>query len=546
MEIRRPGLVEWYVNAPAGLEQGFTLERRPVGAGLLIVEIEVLGAEARLDGDTVVLASAAGRRLRYGHPTAHDAAGVAHAARLEVPSASRVRLVIEDARAMYPLVIDPVITGDGVAATQLESDQAGADFGWSVAGAGDVNGDGYADVIVGAPRYDAGDEADGAAFVFLGSPTGIADGDSTTAAAQLTSDRTSFFGWSVAGPGDVNGDGYDDVIVGAFSYPSEGLGAAFVFLGSATGIADGGPATAATQLSTPVFGAFGHSVAGAGDVNGDGYADVIVGAPYFSEGAMNAGAAFVFLGSASGIANGSTASAATRLVSNLAGAWLGWSVAGAGDVNGDGYADAIVGAPYVDAGEFQEGAAFVFLGGASGIASGGPASASARLVSNQATALLGSSVAGAGDVTGDGYADVIVGAPHFDAGEAAEGAALVFTGSASGIADGDPTTAAVRIESNRAGALLGSSVAGAGDVNGDGYADVILGAGEGTSFVFLGSATGIGDGNPTTAVAPFESSGGWIVAGAGDVNGDGYGDVIIGAPTSGSGRTPRGGAFVFL
>ena len=117
---------------------------------------------------------------------------------------------------------------------QLESDQAYVELGWSVAGAGDVNGDGYADVIVGAHDYDAGDLIEGAAFVFLGSATGIADGNPTTAWAQLESDQVgALLGWSVAGAGDVNGDNLADVIVGAllFDAGERDGGAAFVFLG---------------------------------------------------------------------------------------------------------------------------------------------------------------------------------------------------------------------------------------------------------------------------------------------------------------------------
>jgi len=108
------------------------------------------------------------------------------------------------------------------------------ELGWSVAGAGDVNGDGYADVIVGAHEYDAGDLIEGAAFVFLGSASGIANGDPTTAWARLESDQVgALLGWSVAGAGDVNGDNLADVIVGAllFDAGERDGGAAFVFLG---------------------------------------------------------------------------------------------------------------------------------------------------------------------------------------------------------------------------------------------------------------------------------------------------------------------------
>ena len=280
VEIRRPDLVEWYASSPAGLEQGFTLPERPDGEGALALELAVERASASLRGERVILATGAGRRLAYGKLTVVDATGAAVAARLEVPDPGRVRLVVADARATYPLTIDPLLTE--TPDTQLESDQVYAYLGTSVSGAGDVNGDGYADVIVGAYGYDAGQGNEGAAFVFLGSASGIADGSPATAAAQLESDKAyAYLGSSVSGAGDVNGDGYADVIVGARDYDAgqSDEGAAFVFLGSASGIADGSPATAAAQLeSDKAYAYLGSSVSGAGDVNGDGYADVIVGA----------------------------------------------------------------------------------------------------------------------------------------------------------------------------------------------------------------------------------------------------------------------------
>ena len=134
---------------------------------------------------------------------------------------------------------------------------------------------------------------------------------------------------------------------------------------------------------------------------------------------------------------------------------MGCSVSGAGDVNGDGYADVIVGAPCYDAGETDEGAAFVFLGSASGITGTDPSNAHATLQSNQASALMGASVSGAGDVNGDGYADVIVGAYRYDAGETDEGAAFVFLGSASGITGTDPSNAHATLQSNQASGVDG-------------------------------------------------------------------------------------------
>jgi len=619
--------VEWYLNSATGLEQGFTLEERPAGDGPLAVELAVHRARAVLDGERIVFQTATGRQLEYGQLVVLDAAGARVEAHLEVPNPGRVRLVVDDRAARYPIDIDPLLAAvtatpleanqasaapvpsvaelvrqrrsrrrdqkgafsyaaaeveeavafDGLSAafavingtpvtadSQLESNQASAALGTSVAGAGDVDGDGYADVIVGAPSYDAGEVDEGAAFVFLGGASGVADGNPVTAATQLEADQASAaLGTSVAGAGDVNGDGYADVIVGAPSYDAGEVdeGAAFVFLGGASGVADGNPLTADAQLeSNQASAALGTSVAGAGDVDAYGYADVIVGAPGYDAGEVDEGAAFVFPGGVSGVADGNPVTAAAQLEADQASAALGTSVAGAGDLNGDGYADVIVGAPGYDNGAADEGAAFVFLGGDPGIVDGNPGNADAQLESNQASAQLGGSVAAAGDVDGDGYTDVIVGARYYNPGSGwGEGVAFIFLGGASGVADGNPATAAADIKVDADMVSFGASVSSAGDVNGDGYADVIVGApeydsgdlAEGAAFVFLGSAAGIVSESVSTALARFESDQadarlGGCVAGAGDVNGDGYADVIVGAADYDAGEVDEGAAFIFL
>jgi len=425
------------------------------------------------------------------------------------------------------------------AAWQAESDQDFAGFGDAVAAAGDVNGDGFADLIVGAPQFDNGETNEGAAFVFLGSASGL----STAADWQAESDQEfANFGSSVAGAGDVNGDGYADVIVGApfFDNGETDEGAAFVFFGSDSGLA----ATAAWQAEgDDPFDRFGTSVAGAGDVNGDGFADVIVGADRFDNGETDEGAAFLYLGAALGL----SATPVWQAESDQEDAAFGASVAGVGDVNGDGHADVIVGAPKFDSGQVNEGAAFVYFGSASGLST----TADWQAESDQAFARFGSSVAGAADVNGDGFADVIVGARFFDNGETNEGAAFVFLGSASGLS----TAADWQAESDQEFANFGSSVAGAGDVNGDGYADVIIDAflfdngevDEGAAFVYLGSASGLGATADWQAESDQDDAWfGFSVAGAGDVNGDGYADVSVGSIDFDNGQTNEGAAFVYL
>ena len=372
---------------------------------------------------------------------------------------------------------------------------------------------------------------------------GSAAGLSATSDWTAESDQAdAFFGYSVGTAGDVNGDGYSDVIVGAWRYDNGETdeGRAFAYHGSAAGLG----ATAAWTAESDQAGAvFGYSVGTAGDVNGDSYSDVIVGAYAYDNGESDEGRAFVYQGSATGL---STTTAWTA-ESNQAGANFGRSVGTAGDVNGNGYSDVIVGAIGYDNGESDEGRAFVYHGSASGLST----TTAWTAESDQADALFGWSVGTAGDVNGDGYSDVIVGANSYNNGETNEGRAFVYHGSASGLS----TTTAWTAEGDQADAHFGFSLGTAGDVNGDGYSDVIVAAylydngetDEGRAFVYHGSATGLSATANWTAEsdqagADFGRSAGT----AGDVNGDSYSDVIVGAWKYDNGESDEGRVFVYL
>jgi len=424
-------------------------------------------------------------------------------------------------------------------AWSAESNQAAARFGWSVATAGDVNGDGFSDVIVGAYQFDNGQTDEGRVFVYLGSGAGLSSAPAWTAESNQAS---ALFGWSAATAGDVNGDGFSDVIVGAYQFDNgqNDEGRAFVYHGAAGGLS---LAPAWTAESNQSGGWFGNSVATAGDVNGDGFSDVIVGAYLYDNGQIDEGRAFVYHGAAGGL----SLAPAWTAESDQASAAFGWSIATAGDVNGDGFSDVIVGAYLFDNGQSNEGRAFVYHGSAAGL-SPGPAWIAE---SDQASAAFGYSVAAAGDVNGDGFSDVILGATLYDNGEENEGRAVVYHGSAAGLAAAPSWTA----ESNRPSTAFGVSVATAGDVNGDGFSDVIVGASgydngetnEGGAFVYHGSAAGLATEPAWIAQSNQENAFfGLGVATAGDVDGDGYSDVIVGSDSYDNGQPDEGRAFVYL
>lgn len=364
-------------------------------------------------------------------------------------------------------------------------------LGAGMAGAGDVNGDGYDDIIVGAGRWNGGQYDEGRVFVYYGSPAGPA---ATANWSAESNQHMAYYGWAVSTAGDVNGDGYDDIIVGSgdFDNGQYDEGRVFVYLGSDTGLScgtgcpvDATAAAAWTFESDQSNAGPGIAVGTAGDVNGDGFDDVIVGARQYDDALSDEGMAWVFHGSSTGLGP-----SAWSAVGGQVGAWFGSDAYTAGDVNGDGYDDVIVGASRHDNGQTDEGRAYLYLGSATGLASA-PAWTTE---SDQASTDYGYGARTAGDLNGDGYADVVVAAPGFDNGETDEGKAWVYLGSAGGL-DG---TAAWSTEGNRAGASLGGygvAVGAAGDVNGDGADDLMLGASwydltgpyAGAAFVYYGS-----------------------------------------------------------
>ncbi len=525
VSYRREGVTEWYVNDERGLEQGFTLSQRLAGPSNaeLVLELEIVGnLSPALDASSGAIDFFTGDGvpvLRYDQLHVVDVTGRTLPSRLALQD-PHILIRVDDRAAVYPITVDPLLTRPGWEVTGTGS------FGSSAASAGDVNGDGFDDVIVGASAYDNGQGDEGQALLYLGSAAGL----STTPAWTVEGDQAGAeLGIAVGTAGDVDGDGFDDVIVGASHYAAGGgtltaAGWAAVYAGSSAGLS---AAPVWIAEGDQAEGRLGCAVGTAGDVNGDGYDDVIVGA--YSYDSFN-GLALAWYGSATGLGANGTPGNADWSASGADNAHYGAAVGTAGDVDGDGYADVLVGA-YLHA---TVGRVEVFHGSATGLAAG-PADWYAQgTVSNGD---FGNAAGTAGDVNGDGYADIIVGANEYTS--FGKGQAYVWHGSATGLgAAGTPANADWSAAGSATQDAFGKQVGTAGDVDGDGYDDVLIGApfaestsleaDEGRVFLYHGSPEGL---KPFAGwIGENDQAGAWlgyVAATAGDVNGDGFDDVIV-------------------
>ncbi|MEZ4410837.1 MAG: FG-GAP-like repeat-containing protein [Polyangiales bacterium] len=387
----------------------------------------------------------------------------------------------------------------------------------------DLDGDGFADIAIGAPTITTtAPGGQGRVDMFRG----------PTPANAATSTFSGSVALGQAGAalamGDLDGDGFADLAVGApFESSAERV---YILRGGSTL-----PSTAAVTLTPPAAGLFGRSLVIPGDLNGDGYNDLVVGAPSAASGA---GRVYVYLGGAT-----LDGTPDLELMFSNSGDQLGRSISGT-DVNGDGFMDVIVSAH--TSGSTSAGAAYVFLGGATL-----DPTVDVVLSGSTMSEFFGSAVAGIGDFDGDGYGDFAVSAPPLRSGTAMVGRVAVYMGRAAHTAITAPGWEVMGATVGTVGEEIGRSLAGVGDVNGDGYADLAVGAPAnatngsraGRAYVFLGGTMP----SRTPAVTYANSTGvmdaagdqlGQGIAGAGDVDGDGFSDVLVyaqNAPLSGNG-----------
>lgn len=375
--------------------------------------------------------------------------------------------------------------------------QANQLFGNAVDGAGDVNADGYDDVIIGSRNATVGGiTAAGSAFVYSGFDGSLLHQFDGTSNLEL-------MGGAVSGIGDINGDGFDDVAVGA-----SGLSVGGVFFSGAVYAYSGADGSLLHQWLGNNGGGYGESVDGVGDQNGDGVPDILFGASITSPGGVfRAGSVFLHSGADGSLLrqwDGTTPS------SNF-----GASVAGTPDIDGDGVAEILFGAP-----NDLAGSAFLYSGG------NGPLLF--QWTGAQTNDELGRSVTALSDVNGDGTPDLLIGAPFADyAGLSSAGTANLYSGATGLLLE--------QFGGDESGDSFGYSVASAGDLDQDGSSDLLVGApgaspgglNDAGSMVVLSGATRalLYEQNGSGAVDQF----GHAVALAGDLNADGFQDFLVGA-----------------
>ncbi len=486
LEYAHDGATEWWLSQPSGIEVGWDIDRAPQGEGPVELDVDVMGGTVRAEGDDLVITGSA-QDYRVADLEAEDDAGRVLDAWME-PTDDGFRVVVDDTGAVWPIHIDPTVYS----------------YAWRVQGTnyryylgrdatpGDFNGDGYGDLAV-------SQEGDRKVFIYNGSSSGLG----TTAAVTLT--EATSFGPSMAS-GDINEDGYDDIVVEGYNTP----GSVYVFHGSSSGVSTG-----YSQHLTASGENFGYTVELA-DFNGDGHLDVVTSS------ISSSGTIYEFDGDGTNLAT--TAATFTGQYGDYI---------RAGDFNGDGYDDAAFVYSYFGG---YYGEICIHMGSASGLSS---TVADTIIGTNSySSAGIGSDLGHTGDFNGDGYDDLIVGDGGYGYGS---GIVYIYNGSTTGL----PTTASDFFTGSSFFGMAASSV---GDVNGDGYDDALIGAPYANSYygqvqLRLGSATGLaGSATGTLSGTASNEQLGSITGPAGDVNGDGANDMYVGAWQSRVAYTDYAGA----
>ncbi len=393
---------------------------------------------------------------------------------------------------------------DSEADVILKGESEDESFGFTVSKAGDMNGDGFDEVIVGAPGYYLNGYDVGRAYIYFGSSNMVSSADLIFTGENVR-DR---FGSIISDAGDINNDGYSDITIGAPRYNNiEGdPGRVYIYLGDES-------FNTITEANIDILGRYARS---AGDINNDGFDDILISTYENS---------YIFLG---GILIDAIADITFSGSSNMC---------GGGDYNNDGFADVIAGDPFDDTRGEEAGCVSLYYGSLQM-----DVIADALFYGERGYDSFGASLSYAGDLNRDGYSDVIVGSPLNDLGGKNAGCATIYLGGK-------------RMNSKSNKIILGktenghfaSSITSVGDVDGSGYPDIIIGNNSGQAWLYLDRSIYNGIGAAFTfSDGKFGSSFGSRVSGASDFNNDGYDDFMIGAHTDYVNETQTGRVYIYF
>ena len=445
-------------------------------------------------------------------------------------------------------------------------ENAGDNAGYQVAIIKDINNDTFDEILITAPSFSSSEEIqkNGITYLFYGKA------DGWTGAINLANADASFVGeeannqasHDVCGIGDVNNDGYNDFAIGVKFINQSGLraGKVYIFFGKET------PYALNTNLAAADASFLGEGdtseaahVNWLGDVNGDNYDDIIIGSGFNDQIDNNAGKVYIIFGKETGLwgTDVSMANADASYLGELADDWTGHRVAGVGDVNGDGYNDFIAGGNRRDIGETEDrGITYLVLGKADGWAQDVSfANADASFLGPDIAKIeTGWNVARAGDVNNDDLDDFLIGG-------AGKSRIYLIQGKTDGWALDTPleNEAATTFIGEHHKDYAGNNMCSLGDVNQDGYDDVIIGAygndeagnSAGKAYIIYGRQTWPAELALSNANAAFigenaEDFGGWAVGGNGDVNMDGFNDILISAVNNDDNGENAGKVYLFL
>lgn len=431
--------------------------------------------------------------------------------------------------------------------------------GLKVITAGDVNNDGYDDFLVASKTNDDTGLNAGAAYLVYGRSTVLTSeslGGSLNTVVEFTGEAANDYAGTIVGPaGDVNNDGFADFLITAYQPgPGVGNGQTYLIYGQAAAFASTvslgavGIVKFTGEALNDAAGAMAHSV---GDVNNDGYDDLMIGATTNDDTALNAGAAYLIYGQAAPLVSTSL-STAIEFAGEATADAAGTSIS-AGDFNHDGYSDMLISAPTYAANNL--GRTYLFYGKMAAFTSVNLSTADAIFTGELAEDAAGINIDSAGDVNNDGYDDILIGSTGSDDAGAGAGAVYLIYGQAAALVSASLSTA-VEFTGEAAGDAAGNSVSGAGDINADGFADFLIGAplndesgvDAGAAYLLYGKATTFVSASLNTFVEySGEAAGdraGNSVSNGGDINNDGYNDILIGSRFNDDNAVDAGATYI--